>query len=242
MTAVLKILVVLLALYFLYQGARFVYLLGKSFEISSQARVFTAMATQGAKRILIAGDSTAVGTGVSDPEDSIAGRLAHDFPEVHIDNIGQNGFTVGQTFASLQNSHEHYDLILIQVGGNNVLQLTSHDELVKEADMLLQKAKQLSKTVMLMPSGNVGLAPIFPRVMGEFFTARTRKVRAVLLQAAEKASITYIDLFAERGHDPLLENPKKNFSADLLHPSSIGYGIWYEELRAQDGDALGAVR
>src|SRR3989338_7153591 len=51
---------------------------------ASRARPFAVPNPKGEKRILIAGDSTAVGAGAAKPEDTIAGRLAHDFPQADI--------------------------------------------------------------------------------------------------------------------------------------------------------------
>lgn len=48
-------------------------------------------------RILVAGDSTGVGTGADSPDDSIAGRIGSDYPEADIVNISENGITLEQS-------------------------------------------------------------------------------------------------------------------------------------------------
>ena len=51
-------------------------------------------------RLLIVGDSTAVGTGASAPQTSLAGLLANAYPSLHIENRGRDG----ATFAELRSA------------------------------------------------------------------------------------------------------------------------------------------
>lgn len=181
-------------------------------------------------RILVVGDSTAVGTGASDPKGSVAGRLGQDFPEAHIENRGVNGALTEEIDHQFHEG-ERFDLVVVHAGGNDILRWTRLEKLGADLDRLLDRAKGAAKHVVLLTAGNVGLAPFFPRPIGWRYTARTRQVREMFMGVAKGRGVHYIDLFTERDEDVFLTDPPRFYAADLLHPSGEGYRVWYESIR-----------
>lgn len=202
--------------------------------IAENSRSFEAHNPDAPVKILVAGDSTGVGTGARDPLDSIAGRIYRENPGVHITNRSGNGATARDILLKLQSEPEKdFTLVLVQVGGNDILRFTNLDTLSDVITRVLQSAATKGSHVIFMSTGNVGLAPAFPPPLSWIYTWRTRKVRAIFMEAAGTTGAEYVDLFRERREDPFLREPSLFYAADFLHPGSEGYRIWYEELKGQ---------
>jgi lysophospholipase L1-like esterase len=182
-------------------------------------------------KVLFIGDSTAVGTGAQMPIDSVAGRLGSRFPQISIENIGKNGDKIEDLIPKLKNlSGGQYNLIIIQAGGNNILQFTNVKKFERDLEVVIDLAKEKGDAVALITTGNVGLAPFFPRPIGYLYSQRTKKIRSIAQNLAKNEGVIYVDLFEQREKDPFAKDPEKYHAADMLHPSSEGYRIWFERL------------
>ena len=178
------------------------------------------------------GDSTAVGTGARDNRQSIAGCFSRDFPAAHIDNISRNGKKIGELRRELAMlSYPHYDLLVIQIGANDILRFTSYKDIEKDLVFIIDRAKMMADMVVILHSGNVGLSPIFSWPFNQIFTVRSRAVRSIYLSQARKKGIFYVDLFKERDQDPFEKDRERYYAPDHLHPSGDGYRYWYERIR-----------
>jgi lysophospholipase L1-like esterase len=203
-----------------------------SFTIAQRSASYERKTSGAAIRLLIAGDSTGVGTGASSATDSVAGRIARDFPGVEIINLSRNGAKVKNVIEQLESIQETgFDIILFQIGGNDILGFTDLNVLEKNMQKMLKKASEKGKHIILISTGNVGLAPALFPPFTWIYTARTLKARDVFIKATSAAGAEYIDLFREGEDDPFSADTKKYYARDFLHPSSEGYRIWYEELR-----------
>jgi len=184
-------------------------------------------------KILFIGDSTALGTGAGDNTESVAGWFGQDFPSAHIINVSQNGkrlsALVQDFFPSLG---ERYNLVVMQIGGNDILRLTPLKNIERDLSIVIERAKMIADHVVILHSGNVGAAPIFCWPFNWLYAERSRMVRALYLDKAKATSVLYADLFAEREVDPFLKDISRFYSADYLHPSGQGYKIWYETICA----------
>ena len=130
-------------------------------DLAKASRPYTAQPAQPERRILVVGDSTAVGTGAARPEDSLAGRIGAAHPRWQIDNLAANGAKFEDVQAQLERAGSGYDLVLVLAGGNDVIRLTSEQELHAHMEQVIRTAKVRGKQVVLMPCGNVGHAPLF---------------------------------------------------------------------------------
>jgi lysophospholipase L1-like esterase len=184
-------------------------------------------------RLLIVGDSTAVGTGASSPQASLAGLLASAFPQLHIENRGRDGATFADLPRQLEGS-EPFDVVLIQAGGNGVIRLRDLDEVALQIDAVTRRARERADRVLLMPAGNVGNAPFFFPPVSWLMTSRSRRLHQAVREAAARHGATYVDLFKERADDPFAGSTTLN-ADDGLHPSDAGYRVWFDELMAQSG-------
>ena len=60
-------------------------------DLARDAQAYTAQPTQPTQRVLVVGDSTAVGTGAATPAESLPGLIGQQHPQWHIDNLAANG-------------------------------------------------------------------------------------------------------------------------------------------------------
>ncbi len=212
--------------------------LGRSEELVERSQAFQVSPAQVGLRLLVVGDSTAVGTGASEPSQSLPGLAAAAFPKLLIQNRGVNGARYRQVLEQLRASDEHFDYVLIMAGGNDVIRLTGADTLRTEIGQALARAGELVGElpghVILMPSGNIGNAPLFFPPVSWLMAHRSRELHRMIRAAVAAAApgVVYVDLYKEADNDPFVQQPSLN-AADGLHPSSSGYRQWWGELQQQ---------
>jgi lysophospholipase L1-like esterase len=232
----LKLLLLLLlaaaALYLVYHAVqvyRHVKLSGKLVEA---AKPFEVERGEGAPRILVVGDSTAVGVGATSPAHTTAGYFATEYPQFSVTNLAVSGAKVKDVLNQLRSSSGTYRAVLIQAGGNDTIQFSDQAELRADYAELLSEAKSRSSVVLALSTGNVGRAPLFNFFpLNYIYEARTKKVRAILMDEASKADISYIDLYKEGKDDAISKDPAKYYAADGLHLSDVGWAVWYQDIK-----------
>jgi lysophospholipase L1-like esterase len=85
--------------------------------------------------------------------------------------------------------------------------------------------------VLILHSGNVGLAPFFPWPWSVLASWRAAQVRELYLDLAEGAGAHYVDLFTTREDGPFRQDYERYYASDGLHLSDMGYSVWYERIR-----------
>lgn len=198
-----------------------------------QAAPFEHMATPESGAVLFAGDSTAVGVGADNPNDSLAGRYSKDHPSVSVYNKAVSGTKTAGVVEQLAGYQEaSFDTVIIQIGGNDITYFTDLSALKSDITQVLIRAHQVGKKVILLSCGDVGNALLFPRPIAFLWESRTRQVREVFMTASQSSHTYYVDLFREdKQSDPFFTDPYRSHAADLFHPSSFGYGLWYRDLK-----------
>ncbi len=200
-------------------------------ELVAESKAYE-QAGNGQPRILVMGDSTAVGTGVTDPRGSIAGRFGQDFPGAEIRNLGINGLKVAGLLEHFPSyPQDSFDLVLIQIGANDIMRGTGLKDFERDLRRAFEGAQDIGKHVVALHSGNIGLAPLFPWPVNSLMRSRTLAVRNIYRRIAKEEGVTYVDLFHEREDDPF-KGQKHFYGRDELHLSEAGYEVWYEGVRA----------
>ena len=184
-------------------------------------------------RVLFAGESTGVGTGARDPQDSVAGRFGADAPDATIENISKNGARMSDLLSALQAlpQGKKFDIIVLQIGGNDILNFTSVSVVQENLKKVLAEAKLRGNRVYLMTTGDVGNAPAFGPVLSHLYSVRTKELTPLFVEETTYAGVGYVDLFEAKETDPFALEPLKYHAGDGVHPSSEGYGIWYGKLK-----------
>jgi len=228
---VLKIVAFLLLIYFVFAAfhvGRRVYI-GR--ELAHNVASFSYPADNPDKRILIVGDSLAVGTGAMRAEDTIAGRIHQDFPRAEIINISQNGAEMKEIAEELNQVSGRFDLVVITGGANDIIHFRNLGKAKSDAELMVKNAKAKSDQAVWLVSGNIGLAPIWPWPLGQIYTYKTRKYHAEFRSVAEENGVKFVNLFMERNEDIFERDPQRYYAPDGLHPSGHGYGVWYEKIK-----------
>ncbi len=205
----------------------------KTLEIEEHTTAYEQHPENPTMHILVAGDSTGVGVGAGINKDSVAGRIGRDFPTADIYNISVSGLKLKELEATLhRETPKPYDLILLQIGANDITAFTSLDNVHASLDSILAYATTHGTQVLLVTSGDVGLAPIFRAPLSTILSSRTRAVRSVFTGIATTyPTVQYVDLYKDRAHDVFLTDINRYYSPDHFHPSGDGYGVWYAAIK-----------
>jgi len=209
--------------------------LDTSARLARQAQPLSQQRPQPRLRLLVVGDSTAVGTGASGPAQSLVGLIAADHPDWQIHNLAANGAKFADVLQQLQRAPVGYDQVLVLAGGNDVMRFTGMDELREQLAQTVALARQRATRVVLMPCGNVGHAPFFMPPVSWLMGWRSRQLHALVAALAQRTGSVYVRLLKPADTDPFVAQPDALNAADGLHPSDAGYRQWYAELRAQGG-------
>lgn len=207
----------------------------QSAELARQSEPFQALPAAAAGRLLVVGDSTAVGTGASSPANSVAGLLAREHPRLAITNYGEDGAKFEGIARQLERAQGRWDAVLVLGGGNDVIRLTGYEKLQDAVGRVAQLARERSDVVVFLPSGNVGNAPFFFPPLSWWMTQRSQTLHEIVRGAAQAHGASYVNLYKHRADDPFAQDPKGMNAKDGLHPSDAGYRLWHGELNRQAG-------
>jgi lysophospholipase L1-like esterase len=205
----------------------------ESARLLRDSEPFEALPQGATASLLIVGDSTAVGTGASSPEYSVAGLIGQSHPGVRIVNRATDGAKYQDFAAQLQSSTERFDTVLVLGGGNDVIRFTGKATLRASVGKAASLARERGARVILMPPGNVGNAPFFWPPLSWWMTKRSQALHEAVREAAQKTGATYVDLYKPRSEDPFALRAKELHASDGLHPSDSGYSLWMAELDRQ---------
>lgn len=223
------IVVAVLVAYAVFQIARSFRLIRVGEGLASRAVPFARELGEPSFRILVAGDSTGVGTGASGPEASLAGLTGNKYPAASVTNVAVNGAKAHGVIAQLNQDEGTYDLVLLHVGGNDTVRFTDLEALRRDIRTILDLAVKKGSRVLLTSTGNVGTVPLFPAPTRWILDRRTRSVRSILVEevALSGQNVRYTDLFREKPQDPFALDPATYYAADQFHPSDAGYRDWF---------------
>jgi lysophospholipase L1-like esterase len=237
MKIILSVLALAIVLIIVFDAIRVMRLIGVGKSLAEKSKPFEQHPVNPTKRILVLGDSTGVGTGADTPAHSVAGYFGETYPDAEIINLSVNGKRLLQLERELATFDQgKFDVVLIQIGGNDIIRFTKLASAHSSLEAILERATKLSDQVILLHSGNVGLAPIFPRWYKPIMTKRTLSVRSIFQELAAKHKVFYIDLFTDKLHDPFYPDYEKYYAPDGLHLNAAGYKVWFEKIQAARGD------
>lgn len=180
-------------------------------------------------KVLFAGDSTCVGTGLDDNRQSTSGYFSQDYPYASIENHCQNGLKLEGLIAILQRLQEkHFDLAVLQIGANDILYFTPMDQIRKRQQQVLTLTKNIARRIIILHSGDIGSDRLFIPPFNWIYTWRTLKVRDIYL-ISQDSRVSYVDVYS-RDHG---KNIDPFYARDRLHLNAVGYFIWYSYIKDQ---------
>lgn len=169
----------------------------------------------GVARLLVLGDSTAVGTGVTDMADAVAGHLARRVPAAWR-VVGDNGLRSDELLDRyLATAAERpADLIVVLAGWNDALQLRSARAFATATGALLDglRAGHPAARIALVAPPRFGRFAVFPQPL-----------RWALGRHAEGLTRAARRLTAERGIPLVPGFDGVQVASDRFHPDAAGY-------------------
>jgi lysophospholipase L1-like esterase len=184
---------------------------------------------QHAVRLLVIGDSSAVGIGANHSNETLAAHIAALYSLraqclVHWSAIGKSGATLDELRSLLIEQPPHLleaDVVVVAIGVNDVLKLRSP----------LRWRRSLRALIELLPSmtrcERILLSPIPPLWKFSLLPVPLRYLLGAQALALDLVSRTVADGRSSARHlrIPLLDQTTM-LCEDRLHPSSIGYKEW----------------
>lgn len=212
------------------QGFRLMYAKRRRIQTSA----FSHFDDAAKRRFLIVGDSTGVGIGSVDSRSTVPGRLAAAFPGTEIVNQSSDRALSADIAAQIQASTGHFDLILIFVGADDVVRLSSYAAMTRAAERALDVASSRADHVAVVPPADLGAAPIWVWPIDALFSRRAETVRrAWQVATRERTHVHMVDLRLLRHGDPFRLRPRRYYSPDGIHPSADGYALWFAQITRQ---------
>jgi lysophospholipase L1-like esterase len=177
------------------------------------------------------GDSITAGVGASDPAATVPHLVAEalDRP-VRLDVYGSSGERVAGALAEqvpqLEALGEAPDVVVVEIGANDVTHLTGRDEFRADyAEVLDRVTGTGARHVLALGIPAFGTAPRFLQplraIVGWLGSRLDREVRT----AAAAGGATYVDI-AGRTSESFEQDPGRFYADDDFHPSDAGYRLW----------------
>jgi lysophospholipase L1-like esterase len=179
-------------------------------------------------RLLVLGDSTAVGVGTDTQENGLPGNLARELQArwnrgVEWTAVGESGATardIVERFLA-EATTDSYDFVFLTVGSNDALKLRSRGAFGRDIRLILTALRAASPEAVLMMSSLPAFYrfELLPNPLRRNLYLHSRSLEAearAVVAGFEKAIMTpkpppYTDGF---------------FASDLFHPSGQGYRDW----------------
>jgi len=194
-------------------------------------RPYQYRALRAQRRVLILGDSTGVGIGAECPTQSIAGLLAAECRGAEVVNLSVSGATLGDVPSQLRRLSHHpgarFDLVLLHVGGNDILRSPSLTVMQQTAEALLPRLHEAGQRVIWIGPGDVGLAPLFRAPFSWWLSRRSRLACELFHRLARKHDVEFVGFHGGAHRDVLARQREHFFAVDGFHPNSHGYRYCY---------------
>lgn len=182
--------------------------------------------------LLVLGESTVAGLGARTHETALAGQFARFLSakigkSVRWRAIGKNGVTAKRALLDLVPqipADETYDYVLLGIGGNDVLKLSSPFKWRKDMTELLRviREKYPRAVIFMTNAPAVHLSPVLPQpikfLLGNLSLLHDRNSQEF---TAKLENVRYF-------HRP--DKITVGFFADGIHPSEQGYADWAERM------------
>jgi lysophospholipase L1-like esterase len=172
--------------------------------------------------IVIFGDSTMYGAGIKDPHNTMGGLLARAYPKASVETLAYNGAKVKDLRAQLKmTDEEHYAIMMVGIGGNDIVGLTSFAQIKESLQAFLEEAIQKADIIVLFHCVNMGNIGFFLPPLNYFYDNRTRKLSELYKKiTAEYKTVYYVNFYRSKSQDFYTQKTRKKFIADdSFHPS-----------------------
>lgn len=181
-----------------------------------------------AARLFVIGESTVAGLGARDHNRALAGQFAQNLSkhlnrpvEWHV--VGKSGVTARQTTNELvpQMPGEPFDYILVGLGGNDVMKLSSPRRWRRDMTELLGilRDKNPGAVIFLSNCPMIVMSPVIPWPSKQLLWQLSQMHNANILEFTQEMDRVF---YYPQPADVRVDG----FFADGIHPSEQGYADW----------------
>lgn len=226
------ILVFIILTFFAYYSFKIMGTVKVSRTLIRDSKPFSIESEDNSKTMLVLGDSTAAGVGASSPEASVPGLVATLIKATDVENYAFSGALISDIPREIARAkRREYDLILVQVGANDIIRFHDADKSAAALSGELKSLPRHSKLVVIV-AGNVGGAAAIPWFLKAYYTHLTIRYHASFAKNIGEMGGTYVNLYTDPSQDPIVLEPKKYLASDGFHPSNFGYMFWFQKVKA----------
>jgi lysophospholipase L1-like esterase len=179
-------------------------------------------------KLLVLGESTVAGLGASTHEKALAGRFAHELSNkldrpVKWTVVGKSGVTAKETIRQLvpRVPEEKFDYILLGLGGNDVLKLSSPRKWRRDMTRLISLLREKNPDAVIFVTNcpMIVASPVIPQPVKGILWQLSRLHDRNIRDFSSRMRAVY---YYHQPHDFDAEG----FFADGIHPSEQGYADW----------------
>ena len=180
--------------------------------------------------LAIVGDSLAAGLGANEPSETVGVLLAKGLAaaserQVQLRNVavvGAESKDLAGQIAKLTNPHAHLEVVVIVIGGNDVMHLRSTGAAVQYLAAAVRELRERGCQVVVATCPDMGAVRRFKqplRLLAHLLSRLLATAQTIVVLRAGGRTVSMADLLG-----PSFKRfPAKMFSDDQVHPSAQGY-------------------
>jgi len=182
-------------------------------------------------RIAWVGDSVAAGVGASEPDAALPRLVARGVGravDLHVFAVSGDraADALSDQLPRLEALRPAPDVVVVEIGANDVTRLTSAFGFRRTYDAILARASRLgARHVLALGTPGFGATPRFLQPLRAIAGWRSRRLDAEVRASAAAFGATYVDIAGPTGPG-FAADPEGTHAADRFHPSDAGYELW----------------
>ncbi|SBT52041.1 SGNH/GDSL hydrolase family protein [Micromonospora auratinigra] len=189
-----------------------------------------------ALRLVLLGDSSALGVGVTSFEETVGGQLAHLLTEgptgrrVHLSSVGVSGSRSTDLATQVARAllGERPDVAVILIGANDATGLARPADAAAYLGSAVRRLREAHVEVVVGTCPDLGAVRAVAAPLRQLLGWSGRRVARAQTAAVLDAGGTVVDLGTETG--PVFRADAGTLCHDGYHPSADGYRVWAHAL------------
>ena len=195
-------------------------------------------------RLVMLGDSGALGVGVEDVGDTVGGQLAALLAtgrRVELSSVGVSGSRSSDLATQVARAllGQRPDVAVILVGANDVIGLRSPGEAAAYLGAAVRRLREAGVEVVVGTCPDLGAARAIAPPLRQVVAWWGRRVGRAQVRAVHAAGGGVVDLGADTG--PVFRADPNTLCEDRYHPSADGYRVWAYALLPAVAHAAGVT-
>ncbi|MBY8872124.1 SGNH/GDSL hydrolase family protein [Micromonospora sp. PLK6-60] len=187
-------------------------------------------------RLVLLGDSSALGVGVARFEDTLGGQLAHLLAEgptgrrVHLSSVGVSGSRSTDLATQVARAllGDRPDVAVILIGANDATALGRPAEVAAYLGAAVRRLREARVEVVVGTCPDLGAVRAIAAPLRQVVGWSGRRIARAQTVAALEAGGTVVDLATDTG--PVFRADAGTLCHDGYHPSADGYRVWAHAL------------